>query len=149
MRSTNISKVPPGGRCECDDGSADGLVDGGSSGKASDSPDGAGIGELPDCPDARACVGEASGGADGMGSECDGDVDDRLVGTGLLRNESRLLILSRIDCNLRFGIPDEAIACRRWTTHNQTQFVLFVAACPTCALRTAELLIIHAETAVR
>ena len=94
----NMSKVPPG--CRCESGSADGLGDGGGAGEASDSLDGAGVGELSDS-------------ADGIRSECDGDGDDNLVGTpGLLRKESRPLILSRIDSN-RFGMVDEAIARSR------------------------------------
>ena len=106
MPSTNVSKVPPGRRCESDEGSADNGV----SGEPSNSPDGAGVGELSDSPDG-ACIGEPSDSADGIPSECDGE--DKLVETGLLRKERPALILSRIDSNLRFGIADEAIARRR------------------------------------
>ena len=87
--------MPPGGRCESDEGSADDLGDG-DAGEASNKPDGAGVGEHSDS-------------ADGIPSECDGDDS---VGTGLPRKESRPLILSRID-NFCFGIVDEAIARRR------------------------------------
>ena len=98
-----MPKVPPGGRCESDEGSADGLGDGGSPGLSFDSPDGPGVGEVSD----EATVREPSDSADGIPGECDG------VGTGLLKKESRPLILSRIDSNFRFGMVDEAIARRR------------------------------------
>ena len=90
-----MSKVPPGRRCESDEGSADGLGDGAGAG----SPDGTGIGD----------ESELSDSADGIPSEC-GDGDDGLVGTVFLRKESRLLILSRMDSNLCFAIAEEAIA---------------------------------------
>ena len=51
---------------------------------------------------------EPSNGPDGAGVGRDGD--DGLVGTGLLKRESRALILSRIDSHRCFGIADEAIA---------------------------------------
>ena len=88
----NVSKVPPGDRCESDKGSADGLGDGGSAGDASNNPDGD--------------IGEVSDNADGLPGESD-------VGTGLLEKESRRLILSRIDSGLGFGIGDEAMARTR------------------------------------
>ena len=87
-----MPKVPPGSRCEADEGPADGLGDGGGAGEASNSPDGAG-------------VEEPSDSADGTSSGRDGD--DGVVGMGLLK--SRALTLSRID-SLCFGIADEAIA---------------------------------------
>ena len=82
------SKVPLGYQCEPDEISPDGLGDG----------DGA-------------ATGEPSDSADGFPSEFDGD--DSVSGTGLLKKESRSLVLSRIDSNLCFGIADEAIANRR------------------------------------
>ena len=108
----SMSNVPPGRRCKSDEGPADdiGVVsdspDGGGAREASENPDGAGAGEL--CDSDGAGIGEPSDSADGIPSEC--DVDDSLVGTGLLRKKSRLLILSRIDSNLCFGMVDEAIA---------------------------------------
>ena len=98
-----MSKVPPSRGCKSDEDSTDGLEDG-EGVEASNIPDGAGIGELPDSPDV-AGVGKPSVSADGIPSECDGD--DR---TDLLRKEGRPLILSRRDSNLCFGIADEAIA---------------------------------------
>ena len=86
-----MPKVPPGGRCESDEGFADGLGDGGA-GEASDSPDGAG-------------VEEPSDSADGTSSGRDGD--DSVVGMGLLKKGNRALTLSRID-SLCFGIADGA-----------------------------------------
>ena len=93
-----MSKVPPRGICESDEGSAEGLGDGGGAGEVSNSPDGVG-------------VGKPSDSAEGIPSGCDGD--GSVVGTGLLnlKKESRALILSRTDCNLCFGIADEAITC--------------------------------------
>ena len=81
-----MSKVPPGGRCDSGEGSADGLGDGAGAGEPSDSADGT--------PSGR-------------------DGDDGLVGMGLLKRESRALILSRIDSHRCFGIAEEAIARRR------------------------------------
>ena len=52
----NMSKVPPGGRCESDEGSGNDLE------VASDRSDG-GAGEVSDCPDGPG-VGEASDSAD-------------------------------------------------------------------------------------
>ena len=81
------SKVPPGCRSESDKCSDDGVGDRGGVGEASNSPDGADIGEPSDS-------------ADGILSECDGD--DDLVRSGLLEKESRPLIVLRIDSNRRF-----------------------------------------------
>ena len=129
MPSTNMSKVPPGGRCDSDKGSGDGIGDGPGAGEGSNSPDGAGFGEPSDS-------------ADEIPS------DSGLLGRGLPREESRPLIMSRIDPHLCFGIADEAIARRRRTIYNYIYIsnpigVLFVAACPTCVFLTVELLIIH------
>ena len=88
----NGSKVPPGDRCESDEGSADGPGDGGNGGDGSNSPDGD--------------IGEGSDNADGLPGESD-------VGTGLLETESRRMILSRIDSGLWFDMGDEAMARRR------------------------------------
>ena len=55
----NMSKVPPGRRCDSDEGSADGLGVSGGAGEASNSPDGAGGGELTDSFDG-ACIGGTS-----------------------------------------------------------------------------------------
>ena len=107
----NMSYVPPGGRCESDEGSADRLGDSVGAGDAFNSPEGAGIGEVSNGPDG-AGVRQPSDGADGVRSECDDDADDRLVGMGLARKESRSLILSRKDFALALRIG-EAIACRR------------------------------------
>ena len=92
-----MPKVPPGSRCEADEGSADGLGDGGGAGEAFNSPDGAGIEEPSDS-------------ADGTSSGRDGD--DGVIGMDLLKKGSRALTLSRID-SLCFDIADEAIARRR------------------------------------
>ena len=113
MPSTNLSKVPPGSHCTpSDEGSADGLGDGGGAGEASNSLDGGGNGKLSDRPD-RAGVGKASNSPDGadvgepsdsvngIRSECDDD--DSLV-VSLSRKESRPLILLRIDTHLCFGL---------------------------------------------
>ena len=93
-----MSKVPPGGRCESDEGSTDGVEDGDGAGEASNNVDGAGIG------------GEPSDTADRIPSECDGN--DSVVGMCLLKKECRPLILSRIDSNICFAIADEAMAYR-------------------------------------
>ena len=102
MPSTNMSKVPLGSHCDSDEGSGDVIGDGAGAGEASNSPDGAGIEEPSDS-------------TDGIPSECDGD-GSSLLGAGVRREESRPLILSRIDPNLCFGIADEAIARSRRRT---------------------------------
>ena len=84
--------MPSGGRCNSDEGTADSLGDG-DAGNASNSPDGAGI-------------GEASDSADRISSECD-------AGTGLLEKESRPLNLSRRDSNLCFDIVDDEAVTHR------------------------------------
>ena len=104
-----MSKVPPDRRCESDEGSADGLGDGGDAGEAFNSPDGEDVGELSDSSDG-ASVEEPSDNTDGIPSECDGD--DSLVGTGLLRKKSGALILSRRDFNFCCSIADEIVARR-------------------------------------
>ena len=91
-----MSKVPPGSHCESDEG----LGDGAGAGEPSNSPDGPG-------------VGESSDSAEGIPSGCDGDGSVVGLGMGFLKKESRALILSRTDCNLCFGIADEAIVHSR------------------------------------
>ena len=86
--------MPPGGCCESDEGSANGVDDEGGAGEPSNCLDGAG-------------VEEPSDSADGTSSGRDGD--DGVVGMGLLKKGSPALTLSRID-SLCFGIADEAIA---------------------------------------
>ena len=49
--SRNVSKVTPSGHCESEEGSADGLGDGGGAGEASSSLVGAGVGEPSDSAD--------------------------------------------------------------------------------------------------
>ena len=116
-----MPKVPPGSRCEADEGSADGLEDGAGAGEASNSPDGG--------------VGEASDSADEIPSECD-------AGTGLLEKESRPLILSRRDSNLALTLRMKPSHVDAETAHIY-QYVLFVAACSTRVLLTVEALIMH------
>ena len=89
--------MPPGCRCESDNGSSSkGL------GVASDSSDG-GPGEASDSPD-RAGDGEAS---DGVGVPSVRDVD------GLVSLRRRVNGPSMLDSNFRFDMVDEAFACRR------------------------------------
>ena len=101
--------MPPGGRCESDEGSADGLgvasdrPDGGGAGEAPDNPDGAGDGEATDSADGG--VGRASDGA-GVPSVC--DVDDLVSlrmrsGSIFLRTLLSELSASMLGSDFRFG----------------------------------------------
>ena len=102
--------MPSGGRCESDEGSADGLgvvsdrSDGGGAGEAPDSPDGAGDGGASDSADEG--VGQAS---DGAGVLSVRDVEDLIFLTALVRRPSA----SMLNSGFRFDMVDEPFARRR------------------------------------
>ena len=118
----SISRVAPGGGCESDEGSADGV------GVASDRSDGRGAGEAPGTGDGEA-TDSADGGvgraSDGAGVPCVREVDDLVSlrmrsGFIFLRTLVSKLSASMLDSDIQIGgMVDEAFAHRCWSEYTR------------------------------